>query len=382
MNTLRVGLLTYGMSQHLTGIGRYARELTYAFRRLGVPLHLVLLNPYPESPLSWYRDFETFPLPRLRRLPGVLAFGPLDLPAAQRRLRLDIIHDPCGIAPFVTPRTPRYARLVTIHDAIPLVHPEYQPWLTRFVYRTYLAKTPATVDGIITTSTASRLDLMRHLHLPEDRLHVTRLGTRYPTLQDLHRWRGELPSLLRQYRLSQPYYLYVGSAHKRKNIAGSLQAFERVHRHHPETTLALVGPPPPGQPRMPPGVRRLGFVPDAHLDVLYYGATALVFPSFYEGFGLPALEALAHGTPVIASNLSSLPEVVGLAGFLVNPRNLEELQQAMEACLRPDVRLRLFHAGRERAEEFSWERTAWETWAIYQRVTGRAHAKSLPETGA
>jgi glycosyltransferase involved in cell wall biosynthesis len=373
MNALRIGLFTYGMAQHLTGIGRYARELSYALQRLSLPLEIILLNPYPRSPLPWYRDFETYTLPRLQRLPGVLTFAPLDLARASRKLRLDILHDPCGIAPFLGHRSLSYARVVTIHDAIPLVHPEYQPLLTRLVYRTYLARARVTADRVLTMSQHSRQDIVRHLGIPEALVQVTTPGTPYPADSDLDRWRRQLPLILQHYRLSQPYFLSVGADNPRKNIAVSLEAFQVVHQRHSEARFVLVGPPPPHGRTSGAGVQHLGYVSEEHLHALYCGAAALIFPSLYEGFGFPALEALAHGTPVITSNVSSLPEIVGSAGFLVNPRETAPLAEAMRACLRPEIRARLFHEGRQRARRFSWERTALETWAVYQAVARRQH---------
>jgi len=129
----RVGVFTYGMNDTLTGIGRYTKELTYALRDQYSDLEIVLISPYPESPLPWYRDFKTLAVPQLKRLPMVMARGSSILSAASKKLALDIFHDPCGIAPFGGgwPKSTRKA--ATIHDAIPLHHPEYQPFLTQWV---------------------------------------------------------------------------------------------------------------------------------------------------------------------------------------------------------------------------------------------------------
>src|SRR2546423_14607762 len=120
---MRVGLFTYGMANRLTGIGRYTQELSYGLRRLAPDLEIILLNPYPASPLSWYRDLPTYHLPLLKLLPAAATLGSVELARAASALKLDVLHDPCGIAPFLAPRF-GVRRVVTVHDAIPYLHPE------------------------------------------------------------------------------------------------------------------------------------------------------------------------------------------------------------------------------------------------------------------
>jgi glycosyltransferase involved in cell wall biosynthesis len=362
------------MADRLTGIGRYTHELTYALRRLDPALDIILLNPYPGSRLPWYRDFPTYPVPSLKLLPGVVGWGSAVLARAARALHLDVLHDPCGIAPFLAPRLGVF-RVVTVHDAIPYVYPEAHQFLTRFVFRTLVPAARWTADAILTDSRSARRDLIRHVGFRPDRVHVTRLGVNLPSPSQIEACRRAVTEVTERYGITTPYFLYVGALNPRKNVPRLLAAFEEVRARHSQVKLVIVGPETWAADEtlarcrhMGDAVRLTGFVSDQTVHILYAGAAALVFPSLYEGFGLPPLEALAHGTPVITSNTSSLPEVVGEAGVLVDPYDVHAIARAMEQLL-VDEKLAgsLRRAGRERALEFSWECTARETLHIYQR---------------
>lgn len=367
MRKLRVGLFTYGMSQNLTGIGRYALELSSALRRLDLPIEMVLLSPYPKSSLEWYQDFPTHWLPNLGRLPGVLLRGRRDLSNAARHLGLDVLHDPCGIAPFRAQPEP-FARVVTIHDAIPVVHPRYQPVLTKIVYRTLMAEVPKAADAVIAVSRSAAEDVVRHMGIPERMVHAIPNGVIPPTRPQITGWQSELAAVRAELGITGPYFLFVGADNPRKNVAGVIEAFGRFRSQCPGANLLLVGPPAKALRRTGPGVRHLGYVDQHLLDVLYVGASALVFPSFYEGFGFPVLEAMGHGTPVITSNLSALPEVAGKAAILVDPADVQAIARAMQDCLDPAVADELAIRGRLQARLFDWETAAQRTWDVYQRA--------------
>lgn len=371
---LRVGFFTYGMEDHLTGIGRYTEMLTKELKRLCPSWEIVLISPYPESPLGWYREFVVYPVPALKLLPSVLARGSRLLARAAQDLGLDVLHDPCGIAPFFGAWPERTRRIVTIHDAIPLHHPEYQPLLTRLVFRTFLPQTRRTADGVITVSHHAASDLVSWLHLDPERLVVTPLGVDAPSPDAL------LPSIeppaFDAWGVRPPYFLFVGAVSPRKNLARLLQAFARVKAHHPTVQLVLAGPETAERTRLlresgplAKAVAVPGYVDAERLHQLYRGAVAVVYPSLYEGFGLPVLEAMAHGCPVITSNVSALPEVAGDAALLVDPTSADEIARAMEQVLiDPSGRQALIRKGRARAAEFPWAATAKATVAAYARV--------------
>lgn len=367
---MRVGIFTYGMDENMTGIGRYTVELTRALQRLEPTLRLVLLNPYPNSRHPWYREFETFPLPQLRRLPATVSVGNWTLHRAAQRLQLDILHDPCGVAPFFAPKA-RYWRLSTVHDAVPFIFPQTQPLLTRLVFHTLVRAARVTADAVLTVSASAASDLERHAGLPAHKLFVTPLGVRVPPTPSAR----EVEAVLEALGVRPPYFLFVGALHPRKNLERVTQAFQTFRHNGADAQLVVVGPPSWGAHgtlrhltgQVGRHVVLTGFVSDEQLHALYSAACALVFPSLYEGFGLPALEAMAHGTPVLSSTISSLPEVVGDAGLLVDPHDVQAIAEAMRTLL-TDAPLRrtLGGRGRARAAQFTWENTAQRTLEVYR----------------
>ncbi len=375
---MKVGVFTYGIhGVRMTGIARYAVELTRAMARLDPSLEIVLLNPYPESQHPWYREFPTHPLPHLNLLPLAATVGNLELHRTATRLKLDILHDPCGIAPFLAPRG-RYRKVTTIHDTLPAVYPKTQPLLTRIVFSTLVARAGATSDAILTVSRTSADDLCRYYGFAPAKVHVTPNG--------VHRAVRLSPALLRatfeRLGVQQPYFLYVGALHPRKNIRRVLEAFRKLREFHREASLVIAGPPSwgahgelkavLGSAGGQSGIVFTDFLSDDDLNSLYQGAHALVFPSLYEGFGLPVLEAMSHGAPVITSNVSALPEVAGAAALLVDPTSVEAIFTAM-ARLIEDLPLHaeLRRKGFERSTEFTWEKTAAGTLEIYETLVGK-----------
>jgi glycosyltransferase involved in cell wall biosynthesis len=373
---MRVGFFTYGMNQKLTGIGRYAVELTRALKTLEPTLDILLLNPYPSSELAWYKEFETYPVPQLRLMPYAASLGNFTLHQAAKKLNLDILHDPCGIAPFISPGG--YKKITTVHDAIPFIYPETQPLLTRLVFQTLIRAAKFTADAVITVSEDAAKDIQHHIGIAPNKLHVTPNGVHpAPTFSE-----AQCQQTLQQLGISKSYFLYVGALHPRKNLSRVLEAFTPLSKTYSETQLVIVGPPSWGanetlaeileNAKASKRVLFTNYVSDEVLHQLYGGAHALVFPSLYEGFGLPALEAMSHGTPVITSNVSSLPEVVGDAALLVDPKSVDAIREAM-ARLLTDAALRhsLSVKGKARAAKFTWQETARKTLEIYKTVMAK-----------
>ena len=373
---MRVGLLTYGMDRELTGIGRYAAELCYALREVSPQTEVILLNPYPHSQLPLYRDFPTYSVPWLAKLPGVLAIGSVVLGVAARRLKLDILHDPCGIAPFVFPRMGGLRRVVTVHDAIPYVYPHVQPLLTRITFRTLIPASRITADAILTDSLSSREDLIRHVGFHGERITAIYPGTHSPSEHELVAWRSMRDSVLLPLGITKPFFLYVGGLNPRKNIPAIMSAFASLVGQGMDMQLAVVGPKTwmsqgvfDKAQELAESVVLTGYVDEETLHVLYANATAVVYPSLYEGFGLPPLEGMAHGVPVITSNVSSLPEVMGAAGIMIDPHDVDALTLAMKRIVEDSAFAgELARSGRERAKLFSWRSTAEQTLAVYESV--------------
>jgi glycosyltransferase involved in cell wall biosynthesis len=375
--TTSVGLLTYGLERTPGGIGRYTRELDGALRAAGIPVTTVRAGGHGTAD-------GAARLPGAGRLPALLTLGQAQLAVVARRRHLDVVHDPSGNAPISLVRT---RRVVTIHDAIPYIHPEASTLLDRLIYRLWLPWIVRRVDAVITVSEHSKADLLRFLPIRPERITVIPLGIGAAFRPQKP---SEIAPILDRLGIGAPYILSVGSIEVRKNLPRLVEAFSRLRAEDPSLHLVLTGARKLRQSSVAEDIRRLGlegavhltgFVEDADLPALYAGATLFVLPSLYEGFGLPVLEAMACGTPVVASRSSSLPEIAGEAAVLVDPFDVDAIAAGMRQVLTsPDLAARLRTAGLARAETFTWRQTAEATIGVYERVLGRPGA--LSETRA
>ena len=313
------------------------------------------------------------------RLPALLLLGGLMIAVAARHRRLDLVHDPAGIALFpFHRRISGFRSVVTIHDAISYRYPEGYPWINNFLQRHYLPAMLGHVDGVITVSRHARADLKRFLpRLPAGEYIVPPgLSSRFLPVSEPKRH-----PVLARLGLLRPYILSVGAQQERKNLRLLIRAFSLLHARLPGYQLVLAGPTlwryvPLYEQIEQSGLAGCviipGYVPDADLPALYSGASLFAFPSLYEGFGIPALEAMACGTPVVCSNTTALPETVGDAALLVDPTDAGALAAAMERILLdPDLTAVLRQRGRERAATFTWRRAAAQTIAVYRQVLAR-----------
>jgi glycosyltransferase involved in cell wall biosynthesis len=284
----------------------------------------------------------------------------------------DLLFVPSHVLPLVHPRR----SLATVHDLGYHYYPEahtlfqnlYLRWSTRYNART--------ATRILADSEATRRDLVHYYRIPEDKIAVVYPGrdeclapAADPVLLDAVRTR---------YGLTVPYLLYVGTLHPRKNLVRLVQAFASLLALNLDLSLVLAGQKGWLYEDISSQVRELGlgnrvlltgYVPDVDLAPLLSGALAFVFPSLYEGFGLPVLEAMACGTPVVCSNTSSLPEVAGDAALLVNPHDTEALAAALARIVTDDgLRRELVERGFQQVRHFSWQRCAREALEALEAV--------------
>lgn len=348
---MKVGLIT----RHLglpVGFGTYATNLLTTLDALGGDNDYFVYAPRWNDvpPLGSRFRVRRFPVPQVRS--ALTAWDLTAAPATAAGDRVDLVHYLHPAYPAVNPRRPVVVNLL---DAIGWVVPGYklpQPyeWLERRAARK--------ADLVLTLSESARDDINRVLGVPRERVRVTYLGAPVD---------GEAPARTGD----SPYFLFVGGTEKRKNLRAVLEAFRELDGMR----LVVVGrsePSPIHDARSDqPGVEWAGHVSPGELARLYAGATALVFPSRYEGFGLPVVEAMARHTPVIASNVSSLPEVARGAALLVDPDDVAGILAAMrrvaaDASLRQDLAER----GAQVAAEFTWEATARATLAAYEELCG------------
>ena len=271
-------------------------------------------------------------------------------------------------------------KIVTIHDLIPYVMPETvgKGYLLKF-----LKEMPLIIggsDGIITVSEFSKRDILKFFPIDENKIFVTPLAAdkKYTPI-DKNYCRDFLKNV---YNLTDPFILYLGGFSERKNVASALTAFSKVYKDlNKKYNLVIVGGYKDSSQRLVKLVNELkiesrviftGFVPEEHLPIFYNCCDTFIYPSFYEGFGLPPLEAMNCGTPVIASNLTSIPEVVGDGGILINPYDISEISLAIGNLLSSEkLREELSYKALRRAKEFSWQNTAQSTLKVYESIYNR-----------
>jgi glycosyltransferase involved in cell wall biosynthesis len=226
---------------------------------------------------------------------------------------------------------------------------------------------------IISISHHTKYDMLKHFKIPEDKIKVIHLAANecYKPLKE-----DEIYKINEKYSLNHPYILYVGGLEPKKNIPTLLKAFYKLKKHDVNHKLVITGEKRWNYKSIFETIDKLnlqkeviftGYIPDEDLPALYNAADLFVYPSLYEGFGLPPLEAMACGTPVITSNTSSLPEVVGDAGIMVNPYDIDELTNKMYKVLTNEgLTEELSKKGLERAKLFSWKKCAEETLNTYK----------------
>jgi glycosyltransferase involved in cell wall biosynthesis len=311
-----------------------------------------------------------------------LCFEQVTFPRACRRLAVDVAHVPY----FAPPLCPTVPTVVTIHDLIPLILPEYRGSLAVRAYMRLVSRAARRTTLVLTDSHASARDIQRLLHIPEGRLRVIYLAASqaYRPLTA-----EERAPVLARLQVPSRYLLYLGGFDRRKNVVGLLHAYARARERLGGLPLVIAGKLPQHDSAFAPdpravadqlglgeSIRYTGWVAEEDKPALYAGALAFVFPSTYEGFGLPVLEALSCGTPAIVSGGSSLEEVAGPGGIVVSPGDVEALAQALVdlAC---DDAARREHSeqGLRHAQTFSWQRTAQETRAAYQQAIEMARAR-------
>jgi len=271
---------------------------------------------------------------------------------------------------YLLPRRFRGKMVVTIHDVSFREHPEWFPTRPRFIMNLLIPQAARRADVIITGSEYSRQAIVRTCGVPIEKIKVTPYAAA-SWARPASKEQGEV--IAKKYQLQIPFLLGVGLRGVRKNPTVVLRALEQL-RKQPEFAaikLALTGSPEQFSDEIAnhPAAQFLGWVPAEDLPPLYAAATAAVYPSFYEGFGLPVLEAMACGCPMICSNATSIPEVAGEAAIQLAPHDVEGWARAIEQIASHEAkRQTMIEDGQQRAALFSWERTARETMAIYRTI--------------
>jgi glycosyltransferase involved in cell wall biosynthesis len=382
---VRIGINAFYLGAVTTGSGQYINHLIRQLARLGEKNEYVLIDvrgarhkPQETNdsyPASCILHPISTPFDSINENLAKLWFEQVSFPRACRRQGVELAHVPY----FASPLFPTTPTVVTVHDLIPMLLPAYRGSIWVRLYTLLVAVAAKRANMVLTDSETSKWDIVRLLDIPAERVLVIHLAADdiYQPVLDEHR----LAETRRKYNLPESYLLYLGGFDQRKSVPTLLRAFAQLAKD-PRFFLVVAGNlPEKGSDFFPdprPIVHELGiekrvvftgWMPEEDKPALYSGARALIFPSLYEGFGLPPLEALACGTPVIASNRGSLPEIVGDGGLLLEPDDVEGLATAMEKLLNDDtLREDLRQKGLAHAARFSWEKTAGETLELYQEI--------------
>ena len=360
---------------HDYGIGTYIRNLVWHLSHLDHETEYVLLcRPEDQDVAAHLGDnFRA-----VTQTAGPYSLGQhIRLPLQLRRERIDLFHAPHYTLPPLTP----CPSIVTIHDCIHLKFPQYLPGRLAHTYaRASLWSATHRSNCVLTVSEASKRDILRFFAIPADK--VTVIPNAMDERFSIEPPAEEIARVRERYQLNDPFLLYAGNIKPHKNLERLLDAFYRLRRDGmTNLTLLIIGDEITRYAMLRRAVHRyqlhkyvrfLGFVPAETLTILYRLADAFVFPSLYEGFGLPPLEAMASGTPVITSNVSSLPEVVGTAAVLIDPYDADSIADGVRRVLTDaDLRADLIRRGLARAREYSWEQSVRRIRRIYGEMAER-----------
>lgn len=361
------------------GYGTYIRNLIRAIAELERDLQFVLIGkPNGTAELGQLpSNFRTVEYNRedSARIENLM------FPLFVRKLKADLVHIPLNNVPVLMPKP----YVVTIHDMSSLVF-DYDDDAADKLHLWRFRRGLLRADRVIAVSGATRRDVLNFLNIPAARVRQI-YNALDPAFFDVENDERKRREILDRYQIDYPYLLYAGSVNPRKNVARIVEAFALLrqdlgdHPKYKDLRLVIIGDQMSKYPalrravhqsRVREVVRFLGFVKKDELKVFYQSAEAFVFPSLYEGFGLPPLEAMALGTPVITSGVSALPEVVGEAAMIVKPENVFDIKRGIrEVLLDEDLRATLIERGHQQVKRFSWYDTARQVLDVYREILAK-----------
>jgi glycosyltransferase involved in cell wall biosynthesis len=371
---MKIGIDSTPLPQNPVGAGVYIIQLIRALSQLETEHELIVFaQPFgrelidiPESKkIKWIIVKEKKPAIRL-------IWEQITLPFLVKKTKLDLLHSLHYTRPFFLP----CRSIVTFHDMTFFAYPELHTVTKRIFFPLAIKINAKFSDGLIAGSENSKKDTLKFNQVPEQKIHVVPYGIDkgFSPISD----RQLLDKCRIKYNLPQDFILYVGLIEPRKNIPSLLRAYHKLTLEDQVPFLVIAGRPGWGIEEVNHYIDALnlkdkvhftGYVDREDLPMIYNLATIFVYPSIYEGFGFPPLEAMACGTPTITTAISSMPEFVGDACLLVPPQDDEALYQAIKKLLyNKDLQQDLSIKGHQQASQFTWERTARETLEVYQKV--------------
>lgn len=342
-----------------TGFGFYVSNLVENLKKTQNGHKYLLVEPDSE------KDFST---------PKRFFWDQLTYPMVAKKHGAELLHQPCFSAPFIF----KGPVVITIHDLISMLFPENIPFASRMFYSKWMPITYRKATKIITISQSTKNDIVRLLKIPSEKITVIPLAVEEKYKKAVSK--SELEKVKQKYKIKDDYILHVGTLEPRKNLQFLIKIFAKLIQDKKNDNLNLVIVGKKGwyfeglfelvkKEQLEDRVIFTGYVDDEDKPAIYQGAKIFAFPSLYEGFGLPPLEAMASGVPVISSNTSSMPEVVGDAGILLSPKDEKAWIEALTLVNNDSAkRSSMIEANKKQIQKFAWEKTAQKTIEIYEQA--------------
>lgn len=359
-----------------TGIGTYTYQLIYNINLIDkLNRYLLFL---PDENISDLNPGDNIDIRLISEDRRENFWEEIDIPNILTNTGMDIYHVPQnGIG---LPREKTSPFVITLHDVIPFIMPETVGPQYLKIYTKEIPEIIPLCDGIITVSEFSKQDIIKSLGFPEDKIFVTHLAAEdiyYPQNKTLCK-----NFVKENYKIEENFILYVGGFSPRKNITGLIQAFSKIKpKLKKKYKLVILGKKGRSyydyrdlayELGLKEDVIFTGYVPVEELPVFYNAASVFCYPSFYEGFGLPPLEAMACGTPTIASNVTSIPEILGDDALYIKPENIDDIAEKLLMLIEDEkLRIEMSFKGLRRSAMYSWKKTAVETINAYRQIAGK-----------
>jgi len=355
-----------------TGIGTYTNQLILSLNNTDFDNNYLIFMPQCDSINNLKSNFKT---ELVESTSSNSFWDDVNVPNILNNADIDLYHVPqngVGLSENI-----KCKKVITLHDIIPLKMPETVSDRYLKIFNDELPKILDNCDGIITVSNFSKNDIAKEFNFPSENIYVTPLAA-----EDIYRPMSKCNSkdlITKKYGIQEDFILYVGGFSPRKNILGLIEAYSNLPVKLKKTfKLVITGKKGPSYYKYKSRAEELqvsnnviftDFVPIEDMPLFYNATEVLVYPSFYEGFGLPPIEAMACGTPVIASNVTSLPEVCYESALFINPNDIDSLSYDIERVLSNSLlRLTMVKKSLTRSKDFSWNKTALDTISAYESI--------------
>ena len=366
---MKIAIIADALDYQYAGIYYYTKELINALAKIDQKNEYWIVRSKSTGDIS--ENVKELIIP-IQKFPGAAPYRLfVSIPKILAQKKVDIVVEPRHFGPFNLPKNIK--RVTVIHDLSPLRFPEWHQFVSRKLQQYFLPSILKRADYIITNSRFTADDVINYFPFTAHKTKGILLGKEAFFQPELNL------AILAKHRVTTPYLLHTGTIEPRKNLRFLVHAFEELKQQgNPNLQLVLVGKSgwkhqavlkAINNSPFQKDIKLLGYVDRTDLPTLYTAATAFVYPSHFEGFGLPILEAMSCGTPIVAANVSSLPEIIGAAGLLFPPNNQTILLQKINQLLaNQSSRLVFSKKALEQAAKFSWEKTAQETLGVFEEL--------------